>query len=119
MIILLKLGKILWCFMSKKYHLLERTLFHIYPFPGEIMGGGEFGIVEDSTDHFGFYCRNCKVLANVIMIRSVDNGEPRLYFFLHCDKCGGEDFRKIYLRSSAHPILPAFIPRKAEFDKRG
>jgi hypothetical protein len=58
---------------------------------------GYFGLIWDSTDHFGFICNRCGSIPNVDkVIFDIEEFYPTLRFYLHCQECGKSGQRKIY-----------------------
>ena len=60
---------------------------------------GRFGLGWDCTDHFSFYCLDCKYVAEVLYA-STYRGIPGIWLWLVCPKCGKENARKIYFEGA-------------------
>jgi hypothetical protein len=70
----------------------------------------------DSTDHFLWVCKNCKHVAKVCNVFTINKKGvgPTLYFILCCERCKNKGQRKIYLMNSDKDVVGEVIATQTE-----
>ena len=88
--------------MRKKYWLGTFYISKDYDtsiLPMKQHNEGQFGLGWDGSDHFSFYCLDCKYIADVVLAQTYA-GIPGIWLWLVCPKCGKENARKMYFEGA-------------------
>jgi hypothetical protein len=97
----------------QKYKFVEKTVFKRECL--ELISWGSFIPAWDNADHFLWVCKNCKHVAKVCDVFTINmKGNPTLYFRLYCEKCKVEGQRKIYLTNSDKDVTGEVIATQTE-----